>query len=272
MNNSSYEKSRIVLFGVPFDGTASYRPGARFAPQAIRSEFFGLEPYSPYQDKEMQDAAVFDAGDLDLPFGNAARVLDQIETFVDSLLTDEKLPFMVGGEHLVSLGAVRALMKKHHDLCVIQIDAHADLMDEYSGEKLSHATVMRRIWELLGDNRIYQLGIRSGKRHEFEFAKIHTQMQRFTLKGIDKVVGFLRSVPVYVSVDLDVLDTSVFPGTGTPEAGGVSFQDLLDALLKLTPLNIVGCDINELAPVYDQSGVSTAVACKVLREMVLLLS
>ena len=272
MFSHNYEDARIALFGAPFDGTASFRPGARFAPQAIRSEFFGLEPYSPYQDKVIADAAAFDCGDLELPFGNAARALSIIESFVESLLADEKLPFMLGGEHLVSLGAVRALLKKYPDMRVIQFDAHADLLDEYMGEKLSHAAVMRRIWELTGDGKIFQFGIRSGKRHEFEFAMQHTNMRKFDFMGLDLAVESLSAVPVYVSVDLDALDPSVLPGTGTPEAGGVAFQELLNAILQLSPLNIVGCDINELAPVYDPSGVSTAVACKVLREMALLVS
>jgi agmatinase len=267
----SYEKSRIVIFGAPFDGTTSYRPGARFGPGAIRGEFYGLESYSPEQDKDIRDVKTFDYGDLAFPFGNPAKTLGIIEKFVDSLIADGKLPFMLGGEHLVTLGAVRSLLKKHDSLCVIQFDAHADLMDEYIGEKLSHATVMRRIWELVGDKRLYQFGIRSGKRHEFEFAEEHTHIRKFDFEGVDKLADMLANTPVYLSVDLDVLDPSVLPGTGTPEPGGVSFRELLNALLELSPLNIVGCDINELSPAYDTSGVSTAVACKILREMLMII-
>lgn len=268
---SDYEKSRIVVFGAPFDGTTSYRPGTRFAPKAIRNEFYGLEPYSPYQDKNLDDMDFFDYGDLDFSFGNVGKTLDQIEALAASLLDDGKIPFMIGGEHLVTLGAARALAKKYSSLSLIQMDAHADLEDEFAGEKLSHATVMRRMWELLGDGRLYQFGIRSGKKHEFEFAKEHSFMRKFDLDGLGAVAEKLKQEPVYLSVDLDVLDPSIFPGTGTPEPGGVSFKELLNGLLELTRLNIVGLDINELSPAYDPSGVSTVVACKVLRELLLLI-
>jgi agmatinase len=268
-----YKNAKIALFGAPFDGTTSYRPGTRFAPAAIRGEFYGLELYSPYQDKNIQNVAVFDCGDLTLPFGNTSKVLEIIEEFTDSLNADGKIPFMLGGEHLVTLATVRSLYKKYNSLCIVQIDAHADLMDEYIGEKLSHATVMRRVWELLGDNRIYQIGIRSGKRYEFEFAQAHNYIQRFEFdfSQLGKIADELKDIPVYLSVDLDVLDPSIFPGTGTPEAGGVSFNELLKAIIMLSPLNIVGCDLTELSPGYDPSGISTSVACKVLREMLLIL-
>jgi agmatinase len=266
-----YNESRIALFGAPFDGTACYRPGARFAPNAIRGEFYGLEPYSPYQDKDIRDVLVFDCGDLDLPFGNTDRALKMIEGFVDGLIGEGKLPFMIGGEHLVTLGAVRALRKKYDSLAIIQLDAHADLMEAYMGEELSHAAVMRRVWELVGDNKIYQFGIRSGKKFEFEFAQAHNYIQKFDFSGLGAVVEALGDMPVYLTIDLDVLDPSILPGTGTPEAGGVSFGELLKAIIGFSSLNIVGCDMVELSPIYDQSGVSTAVACKVLREMLLML-
>ncbi len=178
---------------------------------------------------------------------------------------------MIGGEHLVTLGAVRAVAKKYSDLHIIHFDAHADLREDYLGETLSHATVMHRIWDIVGDNKIYQFGIRSGEKSEFDFAKEHTVMQKFNLNGLGEVVEKLQGKPVYFSLDLDVLDPSIFPGTGTPEAGGVTFDELLTAIMKMSGLNIVACDINELSPVYDQSGVSTAVACKILREILLIL-
>ena len=176
---------------------------------------------------------------------------------------------MIGGEHLVTLGAVRAVAKKYPDLHIIHFDAHTDLRDDYLGEKLSHATVIRRVWDIIGDNKIYQFGIRSGDKAEFDWSKNHVNMNRYNLNGIDECIEKLKDKPVYFTLDLDVLDPSVFPGTGTPEAGGVNFNDLLSAILKLNKLNIVGCELNELSPVYDQSGASTAVACKILRELLL---
>ena len=270
--DKEFDESDIVIFGAPFDSTTSYRPGTRFASKTMRSESFGMETYSPYQDKDLEDAHVFDGGDLELCFGNTEHALKQIEEFEAEILKSNKLPCMIGGEHLVTLGAVRAVVKQYPDLYVLHFDAHTDLRDEYLGEKLSHANVMRRIWELTGDNKIFQFGIRSGERAEFTWASEHVFTNKFNFNGLEQVVERLQGKPVYLSIDLDVLDPSIFPGTGTPEAGGVSFIELLNAMLAVSGLNIVACDVNELCPVYDQSGVSTAVACKILRELLLSLS
>ena len=267
---TSYEESRIVLFGAPFDSTTSFRPGTRFASRTMRAESYGLETYSPYLDLDMEEARVFDGGDLELCFGDTARALGQIEDFARNLLADGKKPFMIGGEHLVTLPVVRALAECYEDLHIVHFDAHTDLRDDYLGAKLSHATVMRRAWDILGDGRIYQFGIRSGERAEFLWAKEHTQLQRFDFTGLEWSLAELMGKPVYLTLDLDVLDPSVLPGTGTPEPGGVSFLDLLRALRKTLRLDrIVGCDMVELSPHYDASGASTAVALKLLREMLL---
>lgn len=270
--DNSYQESNIVLFGAPFDSTTSFRPGTRFASKVMRSESFGLETYSPYQDKDLEDICVFDGGDLELCFGNTETALQQIENFTADLLKDHKIPLMIGGEHLVTLGAVRAVAKCHPDLHIVHFDAHADLREDYLGAKLSHATVIHRCWDLVGDDRIFQFGIRSGDRSEFLWGSTHVQTQKFNFEGLEQVIAQLEGKPVYFTIDLDVLDPSVFPGTGTPEAGGVTFMELLQAILTVSKCQIVGCDINELSPIYDQSGVSTAVACKVLRELLLAIS
>ena len=269
-----YEEAEIVLFGAPFDSTTSFRPGARFGSAAMRHESFGLETYSPYQDKDLLDEKVFDSGDLELCFGSAESSLEDIETRTRTILEDGKLPVLLGGEHLVTLGAVRAVLEKYPDLHIIHFDAHADLREDYLGATLSHACVMRRCHELVGDGRIHQFCIRSGDREEFAFAKEHTDMHKFSFDGLPEVIESLREaqVPVYFTIDLDCLDPSAFPGTGTPEAGGVSFMQLLEAILQVSKLPIVGADLNELAPMLDSSGVSTATACKVLRELLLALA
>lgn len=267
---SNFEDARAVIFGAPFDGTTSFRPGTRFGPSAIRGESDGIETYSPYQNRDLEDISVFDSGDLYFPFGNPKAVLDMIEARTQEILVADKMPVMLGGEHLVTLGAVRAMVKKYPNLHIIHFDAHADLREAYLGEHLSHASVLRRCWDLVGDGHIHQFGIRSGERAEFDFAFAHTDFHPFNVKDVlDVVLGLGSEVPVYVTVDLDVLDPSLFSGTGTPEAGGIFFPDLEEALLALEALNVVGFDINELSPPYDTSGVSTAVACKVLREMLL---
>lgn len=272
--DASYEDASIVLFGAPFDSTTSYRPGTRFGSSAIRHESYGLETYSPYQDKDLTDYATFDSGDIELSMGSSQIALDQISERTRTILEDGKLPFMVGGEHLVTLGSFREVFAKYPDVHVIHLDAHTDLRDEYLGVKLSHACVIRRCHDLVGDGRIHQFGIRSGDRPEFRWAaEGHTEMHKFNLDGLRETVEALGDAPVYFTIDLDVLDPSIFPGTGTPEAGGIGFMDLVGAIrLVGEKCNVVGCDVNELSPAYDQSGVSTAVACKVVRELILALN
>lgn len=268
---SSFEEASIVLYGAPFDSTTSFRPGARFGPSAMRHESFGLETYSPYQDRDLMDIRVFDSGDLELCFGSSEMALSDIEKRAEEILNAGKFPLLLGGEHLVTLAAVRAAAAKYPDLHIIHFDAHADLRDDYLGAKLSHACVLRRCHEILGDDHIHQFCIRSGEREEFQFASKHTDFHPFTFEGLKETVRELKEkqVPVYFTIDLDCLDSSVFPGTGTPEAGGVSFIELLEAIRTVSQVNVVGADVNELAPMLDASGVSTATACKVLRELLL---
>lgn len=268
-----YEDSDTVLFGAPFDSTTSFRPGTRFASHAIRSESYGLETYSPYQDKDLADCKVFDSGDIELCMGSSEIALEQISDRAARILLDDKLPIMIGGEHLVTLGMFREVYKKHPDVQIIHFDAHADLRQEYLGAELSHACVIKRCHDLVGDGRIHQFGIRSGDRSEFVWSSNgHTDMHRFGFEGLEETVRALGSTPVYFTIDLDILDPSVFPGTGTPEAGGVGFMELLNAIMTVCgSANVVACDVNELSPHYDQSGASTAVACKVVRELILAL-
>ncbi len=274
--DAEYEEADIVLFGAPFDSTTSFRPGTRFAGQAIRSDSYGLETYSPYQDADLTEKRIFDCGDLELAIGDSSLVLKEIEACTAQILKDEKLPFMIGGEHLVTLGSVRAAAEKYPDMHIIHFDAHTDLRQDYLGVELSHACVLRRCWDILGDGRIHQFGIRSGEKEEFEWAKAgHTDFHPFCLEGLEDTLAALKRehAPVYFTVDLDVLDPSFFPGTGTPEPGGISFMSLMHAVTKVvSQCHLIGCDVNELCPPYDQSGVSTAVACKIIREMLIAIS
>lgn len=268
--DAEYGDAQIVLFGAPFDSTTSFRPGTRFGPKAIRSESFGIETYSPYLDKDMTDYSFFDSGDLELCFGNTESALADIEERVNVILKDGKIPFMLGGEHLVTLPALKAVHNRYSDVHIIHFDAHADLRDDYLGAKLSHAAVMRRCWEIVGDDKIYQFGIRSGDRDEFKWGKSHVETHKFSFEGLGDVVEKLKGKKVYFTLDLDVLDPSVFSGTGTPEAGGVTFNELREAIkLIFENVEIVGMDAVELSPHYDMSGVSTATACKIVREMLL---
>jgi agmatinase len=241
--DASYEESNVVLFGAPFDGTTSFRPGTRFGPNTVRNESDGLETYSPYLDMDLEDYNTFDAGDLEFPFGNASVVIDIIEDMTSNVLKDDKIPFMIGGEHLVTLGSIKAVAKKHPDLHIIHLDAHTDLRDEYMGEKLSHATVLRRCHDILGDNRIFQFGIRSGMKAEFDFG-VRTGFLERQLTNLPQVINQLKDKPVYITIDLDILDPSIFSGTGTPEPGGITYNELLECIREFTFLNnIVGCDL-----------------------------
>jgi len=270
--DDEYSDSKIVIFGAPFDGTTSYRPGTRFAPSHIRNESYGIETYSPYLGLDLEDYRIFDGGDLELSFGNTEKALNSIEKYTDRLLNDNKIPFMIGGEHLVTLGAVRACSRYYDNMHIVHFDAHPDLRDEYLGEKFSHATVIRRCWDIVGDGRIFQFGIRSGDRNELEWGKKHVNTNLFDLSGIEDLLESLIDKPVYLTIDLDVIDPSEFPGTGTPEAGGVRFIDLLKALNRLSELNIVALDMVELSPPYDPSGISTSLSCKLIRELLLMIS
>ena len=327
---ADYGECAVALFGAPFDGTASYRQGARFAPAAVRSESYSIETYSPYQNIDLADVGsgahdaggknnngracvgsgvrdaggkningracvgggvhdtsmknmngracvgggVHDAGDLELPYGNTARALNMIENYTARVINDGKTPFMIGGEHLVTLGAARAAAKACPDMAIVQFDAHADLRDEFLGEELSHACVMRRCWDLLGDGRIYQFAVRSGERAEFAFAEEHTRMRRFGFNGLSEAIDSINldmpGRPVYLTIDMDALDPSELPGTGTPEAGGARFNELLEAAIEtIKKCNVIGLDITELCPPSDPGGISVPLACKLIRELLI---
>jgi agmatinase len=270
---SEYQDADVVIYSVPMDSTTSFRPGTRFAGNAIRVDSFGVEWYSPYRDMDLQDYQTCDIGDLDLPIGDPDAALELVYQTTKQILKDGKKPMMIGGEHLVSYPVVKALVEKYPDLHIIHLDAHTDLRDSFFGRAFSHATVLRRCHDLLGDGKIYQFGIRSGDSSEFKWAASgHTFLRKFDLVGLPEAVEAVKDKPVYVTIDLDVLDPSVFPGTGTPEAGGITYKELLGAFDQFAKLNrLVGADLVELAPMLDASGGSTAVAAKSLREMILLL-
>lgn len=269
---AEYAAASVALFGAPFDGTVTYRPGARFAPAAMRAESFGIETFSPYWDRDLEDCAVCDLGDIDIPIGNTALSLEWIGALTGQVLADGKKPLMVGGEHLISAPAVAACAQAYPGLAVVHFDAHADLREEYLGERLSHSTALRRAHEAVGDGSIFQFGIRSGTAEEFAWAAAHTTLHRFNLDGVAEAARVIGDRPVYLTVDLDVFDSSLLPGTGTPEAGGVLYPEFAAALLALRGLNLVAADVVELSPHYDSSGASTAVACKALRDVALLLA
>lgn len=264
--NKDYNSSDVVMLGLPFDGTVSYRPGSRFAPEQIRLASWGLEEYSPYFDKHLKDCNFHDAGDLEFPLGNTEKSLDLIEKNVREIYKDGKKVFGIGGEHLVTLPEIKAVKDFYKDLAIVHFDAHTDLREEYLGEALSHSAVIRHSGNIVGFENLKQIGIRSGMKEEFELMKKYN-----TLAKEYSDLDCLKNKPIFVTVDLDVLDTSIMPGTGTPEVGGLTFNELLGWFKYLKDFNIVGADVVELAPDYDSSGASTAVATKVIRELLMII-
>ncbi|MFS1511206.1 agmatinase [Chengkuizengella sp. SCS-71B] len=271
-SSNDYENSRAIIYGMPMDFTVSFRPGSRFGPARIREASIGLEEYSPYLDRSIEDITYFDAGDLMLPFGNASRSLEMIGEYVGGLLQDDKFPLGLGGEHLVTWPVIREMYKKYPDLALIHIDAHADLRDHYEGEVLSHSTPVKKAVELMGGHNIYQYGIRSGSREEFKFGKKHVNFYPFeVLEPLKKSLPSLAGRPIYVTIDIDVLDPSAAPGTGTAEAGGITSKELIAAIHEISrsEANVVGADVVEVAPIYDPTEQTPIVASKLIREILL---
>lgn len=271
-SSEDYNSSKAVIYGMPMDYTVSYRPGSRFGPARIRQASVGLEEYSPYLDKSILDSSYFDAGDLLLPFGNAGRSLEVIGEYVRGLLADGKFPIGFGGEHLVTWPVIQAVYEKYPDLAIIHIDAHADLREHYEGEPLSHSTPIRKAAELMGGKNIYQFGIRSGSKEEFLYGRENINFYPFEVAApLKAALPKMGHRPVYVTIDIDVLDPSCAPGTGTAEAGGITSKELLEAvhLIAGSDVNVVGCDLVEVAPIYDPTEQTQIVAAKLIREMLL---
>jgi agmatinase len=263
---SSVDKADIVLLGVPYDGTACFRPGARFGPGGIRLWSDVLETYSRPFDADLEEMSLADAGDLSILPADWERASGRIGDAVTDVLEQGSVPVLLGGEHLVSLPAVQACASHFPGLTVLQLDAHLDLRDEYEGLRFSHATVMRRIVEFIGPDRLLQYGIRSGTREEWTWSGENGTI----LADVDDLAGRAGSGPVYLSIDLDVLDPSIMPETGAPEPGGMTFQELHAVMLSMRGINIVGADVVEYCPLPGLAGPSGAVAAKVVRELILL--
>ncbi len=270
-SNEDLNSSKCILVGIPYDGTCSYRPGTRFGPERIRSASWGLEEYSPILGKSLEDVSFYDAGELDLPLGNRDKVLEMISEVTKNILESGKIFFGIGGEHLVTYPVVKEYLKKYPDMVIVHFDAHADLREEYLDEKFSHATVMQRIMDHTTPQNLIQIGIRSGTKQEILWMKENNTL----LKNVDELrkrLSELKDRPIFITLDLDVLDPSIMSGTGTPEPGGMTFNELIEYLLCFKNKNIVGCDVVELSPDYDPTGVSTAVATKIIRELLLIVN
>jgi agmatinase len=265
----SFAESRIILLGCPYDGSASFRPGARFGPSAIRKASWGIETYSPYLQRDLSRLKTHDIGDLELPLGEKRLSLDLIRKAAQKIFSANKFPIFLGGDHLITLPVVEEIFRIYPDLHILHIDAHTDLREDYLGETLSHSTVMRRVVDRLGKGRLLQVGIRSGTEEEFQLAKRMKSLVSPGEKSFSARVRHLKGKPVYISLDLDVIDPSLLPGVGTPEPGGLTFQELISLFNELQPLHIIGFDLVELTPDYDPTQISSVTASVILREMIL---
>lgn len=267
------DAARLVLVGAPLDATVTGRPGSRHGPPRIREVSEYLEEYSPKLDRTLSEARFHDAGDLNLPLTRVGEALRLIASAADAIAGAGRIPLVIGGEHLVTLGPVRALAARHPNLALLHFDAHLDLRDDWMGERDNHATVVRRCVELLQPGSVYQFGVRSGAKEEYLYAATNTTLYPDDIvDGVTRVRAALDGRPVYVTVDIDVLDPAFAPGTGTPEPGGVSSNELLAALACLKGLNVVGMDLVEVAPAYDPTERTAYVAAKALREAILVLA
>ncbi|WP_138420494.1 agmatinase [Aquibacillus sediminis] len=273
MSRPSIDEAEAVIYGMPMDWTVSFRPGSRFGPNRIREASIGLEEYSPYMDRHMEEVGYFDAGDMPLPFGNPQRSLDMIHDYVKQVLAKNKFPLGLGGEHLVSWPVIQAVFEKYPDMALIHIDAHADLREEYEGEALSHSTPIRKVCDLIGPENVYSFGIRSGSREEFAYAKeTGMYMAKYDVaQPLRQLLSRLQGRNIYVTIDIDVLDPAFAPGTGTAEAGGITSKELLEAIQLIAESNVhaVGADLVEVAPIYDPTEQTVIAASKFVREMLL---
>lgn len=263
----------VVIYGAPLDVTTSFRPGTRLGPKAIREYSWGLETYDLRTGNDLERMTYFDAGDIDLAPGALEESLAAIRRASAGIVAAGGRPLVFGGEHLMSLPVIEAVYERHPDVAVIHLDAHADMRLEYQGRELTHAGVMRRVSMLIGRENVYQLGIRSASGDEIEYAaSLPTNFRPFDLKALEEVSGLVRGRPVYLTIDIDVVDPAFAPGTGAPEPGGVTAADLLDSLQLMRGLNIVGADIVEVAPAYDPAGITPLLAAKVARQVIFLMA
>ena len=269
------DQCRVSLLGVPYDGTCCFRPGARFGPSAVREDSYGIETYCPQLNLDLEDINFTDIGSLDVPLGDAKLTLDYIRDATDILLKKNLKPLIIGGEHSITSGVIKSLITNYPDLIMLQLDAHADLRDEWLGSKFSHACTMKRCLEILPSKKIFQIGIRSGTKSEFLEMNNSKRLIQHTLgknaKSLEEALKSFKGRPIYLTFDLDWFDPSIMPGTGTPEPGGYFWGDFTAIIDVIKSHNLIGADVVELSPKLDNTGISSILAAKVIRSLIMLL-
>ena len=271
----SIYQCKVSLLGVPYDGTCCFRPGARFGPSAVREDSHGIETYCPQLNLDLEDINYADLGSLDLPLGDTELIIDYVKNATDVLLKNNLKPLIIGGEHSITNGIIKSLITNYPELIMIQLDAHADLREEWLGSKFSHACTMKRCLEILPSKKIFQIGIRSGTKSEFLEMYNNKRLIQHTLgkkaKYLDEALKSLKGTPIYLTFDLDWFDPSLMPGTGTPEPGGYFWNDFAAIIDVIKSHNLIGADVVELSPKLDNTGISSILAAKVIRSLIMLL-
>ena len=274
-SNRNIDNCNVSLLGVPYDGTSCFRPGSRFGPSAVREDSYGIETYCPQLDIDLEDINFADLGSLDVPIGDAELTLDYISDATNILLKNNLKPLIIGGEHSITSGVIKSIITNYPDLIMLQLDAHADLRDEWLGSKLSHACTMKRCLEILPSKKIFQIGIRSGTKSEFLEMNNSKRLIQHTLgenaKSLEEALKSFKGRPIYLTFDLDWFDPSVMPGTGTPEPGGYFWGDFAAIINVIKSHNLIGADVVELSPKLDNTGISSILAAKVIRSLIMLL-
>ncbi len=269
------DQCRVSLLGVPYDGTCCFRPGARFGPSAVREDSYGIETYCPQLNLDLEDINFADLGSLDVPLGDAKLTLDYIKDATDILLKNNLKPLIIGGEHSITSAVIKSIITNYPELIMIQLDAHADLRDEWLGSKFSHACTMKRCLDILPSKKIFQIGIRSGTKSEFLEMNNSQRLIQHTLgenaKSLEEALKSFKGRPIYLTFDLDWFDPSIMPGTGTPEPGGYFWRDFAAIIDVIKSHNLIGADVVELSPKLDNTGISSILAAKVIRSLIMLL-
>jgi agmatinase len=266
------ERVAAAIFGAPLDMTESFRSGARDGPAAVRYMSDSLESYSPVLDRDLEDLSLQDLGDLTFEGLTVEPALEVITRAMAYAANMARLAIMLGGEHTASLGGFRGIKRLYPEALIIQADAHLDMRANYDGRSFTHATWLNHAGREFGFDVIHQVGLRSGDRAEWQMARGSTAWSSTDLNLPHAVRDRIGRRPVYVSIDIDVLDPAHAPGTGCPEPGGVTFRELAQFLYGLDGLNVVALDVMEVAPELDPANITAAAAAKLVREAVLLLA
>jgi agmatinase len=263
--------ARIVVYGIPFEGRVNLRKGAAGGPRDLRLASDSIETYSPVLRRDLEDLALADIGDCELPDGATPREqLDAARTAIAAWWQPGQIPFMLGGDHTATVPVIEVLAPAFPDLQVLQLDAHPDTREEFLGERYNYASAMARVMDVIGE-RVYQVGIRTGSREELERRgpRLYLAQETPPVQAVGALLSELRRHPLYVTIDVDVLDPSEAPGTGSPEPCGITVTELIEIVRLLAGCRVVGADLVEVAHAWDPSGRTGIAASWVIREAML---